>query len=361
MTQTPDTSIDMTTHDAAGPHGQTHTHRAIVITGAGGEVGHGLMGALAEQGRNSVVAIDLNELNGAQRALASASLVADVCDRDALRRLLSPYQINEIHHLAALLSTSAERNPEKAHAVNVGGTMNMLHLALRQAHATGQAVKFVYPSSIAAYGLPDVETKNAVDPVHEEQYNQPRTIYGCNKLYGESVGRYYSRYYRQLDADANGSPIDFRCVRFPGLISAETVPTGGTSDFAPEMIHAAAQGKPYTCFVREDTRIPFMTMPDAIRAMLQLADADRTRLSRCVYNVAAFSASAGELAALTQRYFPGAKVTFKPDAARQAIVDAWPADVNTEAARQQWGFSPEHDLETAFRDYLVPGIQARYT
>jgi nucleoside-diphosphate-sugar epimerase len=144
------------------------------------------------------------------------------------------------------------------------------------------------------------------------------------------------------------------------LISAATVPSGGTSDYAPEMIHAAAKGEPYSCFVRPDTRIPFMTMPDAVDAMLRLARADRPRLSRSVYNIAAFNPSAGEIAELVQDGFPGAEIRFDPDLKRQAIVDTWPADVDDGAARADWGLAPIHNLENAFSDYLIPRISERY-
>ena len=126
------------------------------------------------------------------------------------------------------------------------------------------------------------------------------------------------------------------------------------------MIHAAAAGRPYACFVRPDTRIPFMTMPDAIEAMLRLADADEAELTQRVYNVGAFNPSAGEVADVVQTHFPGAEITFEPDEQRQAIVDSWPADVNDAAARRDWGYAPRHDLRSAFAEYLVPQIRARY-
>jgi nucleoside-diphosphate-sugar epimerase len=185
-------------------------------------------------------------------------------------------------------------------------------------------------------------------------------MYGINKLYCEQLGIYYAQYYRQLDADSPRGHIDFRCLRFPGLISAVTVPTGGTSDYAPEMLHAAAQGKPYQCFVREDTRIPFMAMPDAIEALLQLEAAPRHKLTRFVYNVTAFNPSAGEIFELVRRAFPTAHVTFVPDLKRQKIVDSWPADVDDSAAQRDWGWQPTYDLQRAFAEYLIPGVRRRY-
>jgi nucleoside-diphosphate-sugar epimerase len=185
-------------------------------------------------------------------------------------------------------------------------------------------------------------------------------MYGCNKLYCEHLGRYYAHHYRLLAQDRVPEILDFRGIRFPGLISADTLPSGGTSDYGPEMLHAAATGKPYTCFVRSDTRIPFMAMPDAIDALLQLADADRAALKRNVYNITSFNPSAGEMADLVRKSFPKAEISFKPDQQRQQIVDSWPADIDDSAARQEWGFAPKYDLRKAFDEYLTPKICARY-
>ena len=334
---------------------------AILITGANGEVGHGLIRALHERGNRNLVAVDLREPDPEIRSLCMQSVVGDVCDAMLLGRLLAMYEVREVFHLAALLSTRAEFTPETAHDVNVGGTIGLLRLAAEQARSHGEPVKFVFPSSIAAYGIPDLDTKQRAGAVREEEFLEPATMYGCNKLYCEHLGRYYARRYRWLAKDRVDDLVDFRCVRFPGLISADTVPAGGTSDYAPEMIHAAAQGEPYACFVREDTRIPFLTMPDAIDAILQLASAPRESLGRLVYNLTNFSPTAGELRDLVTRHFPGAEITFEPDVQRQAIVDSWPADVDDSAARADFGFAPRHDLAAAFEEYLVPRIRARYS
>src|SRR5678810_976088 len=193
------------------------------------------------------------------------------------------FEVDHIYHLAALLSTRAEFTPVTAHTVNVEGTLNLLEFAQRQGESHGRPVVFVYPSSIAAYGLP-AGAKRTVGAVREDEYTHPTTMYGCNKLYCEQLGRYYARHYKQLSADATIGRVDFRAVRFPGLISADTVPSGGTSDYAPEMIHAAARGEAYACFVRPDTRIPFMAMPDGIDALLKLAAAPKDKLTRTAYN-----------------------------------------------------------------------------
>ena len=149
-------------------------------------------------------------------------------------------------------------------------------------------------------------------------------------------------------------------MRFPGLISALTVPSGGTSDFAPEMIHAAARGEPYACFVRPDARIPFMAMPDAIEALLQLAAVPRAQLTQTAYNVTAFNPTAEEICDTVSGAFPQASITWSVDAKRQRIVDSWPADVDDGAARRDWGFAPRYDFERAFGEYLIPTIREFY-
>jgi threonine 3-dehydrogenase len=277
-----------------------------------------------------------------------------------LERILAEFEVDLVFHLAALLSTRGEFSPTTAHQVNVEGTLRMLDFAQKEGESHGRPVVFMYPSSIAVYGLPDLEAKARAGRVREQDWNMPITMYGCNKLYCEHLGRYYAGHYRQLAADTLAGKVDFRCVRLPGLISAMTVPSGGTSDYAPEMLHAAAEGQPYACFVRPDTRIPFMAMPDAVDALLALAQAPRESLSRTVYNVRALNPSANEVRQRVMAAFPGADVTFEPHQKRQKIVDSWPADVDDSAARRDWGFAPRYDEARAFEEYLVPTIRELY-
>ena len=333
---------------------------ATLITGANGEMGHGLIERLANEGNQNVIAIDVRPVDDEIKAKCGAILVGDILDARLMERLASEYEIHTIYHLAALLSTRAEFMPEAAHRVNVEGTMYLLKLAIEQSRWQGAPVKFLFPSSIAVYGLPSLEVKRKTGKVKEHEWNQPVTMYGCNKLYCEHLGRYYTMHYRQLAADAEKAAVDFRAIRFPGLISAVTVPSGGTSDYAPEMLHAAAQGKSYACFVRQDVRIPFMAMPDAITALLALQGAPRKDLSRSVYNIGSFNPSAGEIRAIVLRAFPDADIHFSPDDKRQAIVDSWPEDVDDSAARADWGLSPVYDERRAFEEYLIPVIRKRY-
>jgi len=327
-----------------------------LITGANGEVGQGLIHQLcAMADRPGVVVLDRRQVDGTIRRMVDGAFTGDILDTELLDSLASEYEFDTIFHLAALLSTHAELHPETAHQVNVQGTINLLKLATEQGRSCGQPVKFIYPSSIAVYGLPDLQTKRRAGAVREDEYLQPTTMYGCNKLYCELLGGYYAGYYQQLTAP-DAVHVDFRGLRFPGLISAHTLPTGGTSDFAPEMVHAAAHGKPYAAFVRADARIPFMVMPDAIKALLMLSEAPRHALKRYVYNVSSFSLSAMEVAERVKKSFPAAEITFEPDRARQGILDTWPADMGDAAARSEWGWSPDYDVGRAFDEYITPEI-----
>ena len=332
----------------------------VLITGAGGEIGHGLISSLAASRERAIVTLDVSRLDGEVARQVDREITGSILDRAVLERILAEYRVELVFHLAALLSTRSEFTPMTAHQVNVEGTLNLLEFAQHEAESHGQRVVFIYPSSIAAYGLPDVETKERAGKVREDEWLHPRTMYGCNKLYCEQLGHYYARYYKQLAAETASGRVDFRCVRFPGLISALTVPSGGTSDYAPEMIHAAAKGEPYACFVRPDTRIPFMAMPDGVEALLTLAAAPRESLTRTAYNVGAFNPSAAEIHDVVATAFPGAQITWENDVKRQRIVDSWPADVDDSVARRDWGFSPRFDFRRAFDEYLIPTIRQRY-
>jgi threonine 3-dehydrogenase len=332
----------------------------ILVTGAAGEMGQALISRLAGEGRDNILALDVNPIPEEVRARSQVAMTGDILDDKLTARLVSEFAIPLVYHLAAVLSTRAEFSPEAAHRVNVEGTLGLLRLAVEQSGWLGRSVRFVFPSSVAVYGMPSLEAKARAGAVKEPESNSPTTMYGCNKLYCEQLGRYYARHYRQLAADAHPHGVDFRSIRFPGLISAFTLPTGGTSDYAPEMLHAAAQNHPYACFVREDTRMPFMAMPDAIKALTDLEAVPRERLTTETYNVTSFSPTAGEILGLVRKAFPKAQVTFEPDLKRQAIVDSWPVDQDDSRARRDWDWRPDYDQRRAFEEYLIPNIKRRY-
>ncbi len=206
----PETAEFMPSVQASSRDRGARRNAAILVTGASGEVGHGLLSSMHAAGRRDLVAIDLREMDSTQRALCRECIVGDISEIPLLHRLQSMFEISAIYHLAALLSTRTEYAPEAGHEVNVGGTMNMLRLAADQARSHGMPVTFLFPSSIAAYGLPDQETRIAAGAVTEDEYNKPTTMYGCNKLYCEQLGRYYANHYRSLARDRMEHVVDFR-------------------------------------------------------------------------------------------------------------------------------------------------------
>lgn len=332
--------------------------QAILLTGAGGEVGHGLIHRLSEATDTPIVAFDLRPIDDDLARRCHAVFTGDVRDPFALAPILARYEITEVYHLAALLSSTAERNPALAHEVNTQGTMNLLRLFTEQAHATGRPVKLIYPSSIAVYGLPSEAEKQQAGAVAEDQYLNPITMYGVNKLCCEHLGRYYAQHYRLLDRGDAPAPIDFRCVRYPGLISPHTAPSGGTSDYGPLMLHAAAKGEEAVCFVEPQARLPFMLMADAIDATLALAQAQSP--SRRVYNVASFAPTAAEIAAVIAEHFPGFTPRYDIHPGRAAIVSSWPGDVDRAAAAADLGVQTHRDFARVLAEDLLPAVRSMY-
>jgi threonine 3-dehydrogenase len=334
------------------------TEQLVLVTGACGEIGQALVQGLSQKGGCKIVTSDLYPLPDSIREISAEHVQGDLVYKI---KNFYDYDFDMVFHLAASLSSKAEIASEEAHRINVEGTMQLLMLAAYRSEKYGKSVKFLFPSSIAAYGMPDLETKRAKGAVGEDECNTPHTMYGCNKLYCEKLGVYYSKYYGQKHLDEQPPcMLDFRAIRFPGLISAFTLPSGGTSDYGPEMLHAAAQGKPYACFVREDTKISFMAMPDAIKSLLMLVDVPREQLNHQVYNIAAFAITAGEFRDRAVRAFPGARITFEPNPRRQGIVDSWPEDVDDTLARSEWNWKPDYDADAFFDEYFLPQIRKRY-
>lgn len=331
----------------------------ILVTGANGEVGHGLIPKLSQNKDNIIISVDLKAPDAFLKAMLSKYYEGSVTDYNLISELFRKYKFNSIFHLASILSTGGEKNPDKAQYVNSQGTANLLRVANERARSDKRIIKFIFPSSIAAYGIPNLSEKNKFSKITENQYNSPITMYGINKLYCEMLGVYYSKNYNILEGNDN-LYLDFRCVRFPGIISALTIPSGGTSDYGPEMIHAAAQGKKYDCFVRPDTQIPFMVMPDAISALLMLSNTDRKKLHSYVYNVSSFTINAKGFEKMVRKSFPKSAIDYKVDKNRQKIVDSWPMDVNDSNARNDWGWKAEYDLGRSFKKYLIPEIKKLY-
>jgi nucleoside-diphosphate-sugar epimerase len=333
--------------------------KVILITGASGEIGHALIDQFTGEADCELVTLDLQDLPESVLPKVKRHIKGSILDKMLLDNFASEYEIDVIYHLAALLSTRAEITPGTAHRVNVEGTLLLLEMAAEQSQFRGKPVQFIFPSSIAAYGMPDLETKAKFSRVKEWEWNYPTTMYGANKLYCERLGIYFSDYYKQL-SEESPTMLDFRALRYPGLISAFTMPSGGTSDYGPEMLHAAAKGEPYSCFVRSDTTINFMAMPDAVKAALALAQAPAENLTKRVYNITSFSLSAAQFREKVLESFPGAKIGYSVHEKRQGIVDTWPMDTEDKDARQDWDWEPDYDVERCFSEYLVPNIRKRY-
>lgn len=333
------------------------TIKQVLVTGACGEMGQALVGQLSKRGYK-IITSDFMALPDSIKNFSSEHVQGDL-----LYKIKNFYDVDVdvIFHLAASLSSKAEIATEEAHRINVEGTMQLLMLAAHRSEKYKKSVKFLFPSSIAAYGLPTLAEKNNAGAVKEDDWNNPQTMYGCNKLYCEKLGMYYGKFYGQKHVDENPPHfLDFRSIRFPGLISAFTLPSGGTSDYGPEMLHAAAQNKSYSCFVRADSKISFMAMPDAIKSLLMLMDVPKENLTRNVYNIAAFAITAEEFRQRALKSFPNADIKFEPNPRRQGIVDSWPQDVDDSRARNDWNWSPDYDVDRFFDDYFLLEIKKRY-
>lgn len=306
--------------------------RRILVTGAAGQIGSELTPRLRElYGRENVVASDIRK-PGEDLLSSGPFEYLDVTDGESLRRIVEEYDIDSIFHLAAILSAKGEREPQLAWHVNMSGLYNVLEVAREM-----ELLRVFYPSSIAVFS-----PETPKDRTPQLAVMRPRTIYGVTKLAGELLCDYYH----------NRFGVDVRGVRYPGVISYKTLPGGGTTDYAVEMFYAAVKGEPYTCFVREDTVLPMIYMPDCIKAAIQLMEADAERLTRHAdYNLASMSFSAGELAEEIRKHIPDFKVVYKPDY-RQKIADTWPRSIDDSAARRDWGWKPSYGLAEMTKDMI---------
>ena len=306
----------------------------ILLTGAGGQVGIDLIAHLHEQG-HTVHGSDVSARPGEDALPDEVPWHAlDVTDADRVSGIVGELAPDVVFHLAAILSAAGERDPQRTDRINQTGTWNVL-----EACRTRGVERLLFTSTIAVYGpgLPE--------RVPESVGLAPTTMYGVTKVAGELLGDYYRQRYG----------LDFRGVRFPGLISA-SLPGGGTSDYALFMYVDGVRRGRYEAFCRADTRIPLMYMPDGVRALAELAMAPRDRLSRSIYNVAAFSPTAREIADSVARAIPGVAIDFRSDPQRQAILDSWPRALDDSLARTDWGWRPAFDLD-AMTDDLVPRLR----
>ena len=304
----------------------------ILVTGACGQIGSELTLVLRERyGSENVVATDIKPPSSALRDSGPFEVV-DVIRREAIKAVVEKYSIDTIYHLAAILSADGEEKPHLAWNVNINGLYNILEVARER-----DMVRVFQPSSIAAFG-----PETPKDRTPQETVLRPITMYGVTKVAGELLCNYYVRHFG----------LDVRGVRYPGVISSETLPSGGTTDYAVAIFYEAIKHKRYTCFVREDTVLPMIYMPDCIRAALMLMEADLSRLKcHADFNLAGLRFSAGELAAEIGKHIPDFVCEYKPDF-RQKIADSWPCTIDDTAAREEWGWEPSYDLAAMTVDML---------
>lgn len=318
------------------------TKEMILVTGANGQIGSVLTGALRQAfGPDAVLATDIRKPMTSDGPFE----ILDVLYPTKLRELAEKYKITQVYHLAAILSAKGEQHPQQAWDINMRGLFNILELA------RDMQLKVFFPSSIAVFGpsTPRINTP-------QDTITQPTTVYGISKVAGENWCQYYHLRYG----------VDVRSVRYPGIIGYQSLPGGGTTDYAVEIYHEAIKGNTYTCFLSEDACLPMLYMDDAIRGTLELMEAPAEKIKcRTSYNMAGISFTPAEISASIRKYFPGFEVCYEPDF-RQKIAESWPASIDDAAAREDWGWQPKFDLEGMTLDMLrhlaehylvkVPGV-----
>jgi nucleoside-diphosphate-sugar epimerase len=330
--------------------------KTALVTGANGAMARALIPKLAGSKKYKIIGLDINELDSSLKPFVKKFYKGNIVDKRLVGSIINAESIDTVFHLAAILPPFSEIEPEKAHIVNVSGTSTLLELVNKKAEKENRTIKFIFPSSVAVYGIANLETKTTTGKVYENQYLSPITMYGINKLYCEMLGRYYDKNYKILEVKKRATHIDFRCVRFPGIISALDEPASEKEEQVLETIHSIAKGEGYESFVKPNTTLPFMAMPDAVRALILLAEAEKGKLKQSVYNVSGFSAKVEEIAQLVDKVFPDSATSYNPDEARQKIVDSWPSEVDDSAARNDWGWQADYDIKKTFSGYLVPEI-----
>ncbi len=313
--------------------------KRILITGALGQIGSELTLKLREiYGTDNVIATDIKK-NDSETALSGPFEVLDVTDAKAMIAIAKKYKVDSIIHLAALLSATAEAKPVFAWNLNMGGLLNALETA-RELKA-----QFFTPSSIGAFG--PSTPKNATP---QDTIMRPTTMYGVNKVAGELLADYY---YHKFGVDTRG-------LRFPGLISYVTMPGGGTTDYAVEIYYDAVNTGRYTSYIDKGTYMDMMYMPDALSAIVDLMEADSSKLiHRNAFNISAMSVAPDDIAASIAKYIPGFKISYDVDPVRQRIAESWPNSIDSTAAKEEWGFKIKYDLDKMTQDMIEKLRQKR--
>lgn len=305
--------------------------KKILVTGALGQIGSELITKLRSiYGDSNIIATDIRMPEG---SLDQGPFeIVDVTDAERIYQVAKDYEVDTIMHLAALLSATAEKMPKKAWDINMGGLVNTLEVA------RDLNLQFFTPSSIGAFG-----PSTPKDNTPQDTLQRPTTMYGVNKVSGELLCDYYFHRFG----------VDTRGVRFPGLISYVTPPGGGTTDYAVEIYYEAIKNKAYTSYIAEGTYMDMMYMPDALDAIVQLMEADSTKLvHRNAFNIAAISAEPMDFASAIQKHIPEFKIAFDVDPVRQKIADSWPNSIDDSAAEAEWGFKAKYDMDSMTKEML---------
>ena len=307
--------------------------KKILITGAVGQIGSELTLALREKyGAENVIATGRKTAPSDELANSGPFEFINIAQKETIEEIVKKYNIDTIYNMAAILSATGEEKPGLCWNVNINGMYNILEIALKY-----DMTRVFVPSSIAVFG-PETPRENTP----QETILKPKTMYGVTKVAGELLCDYYFKRFN----------LDVRGVRYPGIISSETLPGGGTTDYAVEIFYEAIKNKEYTCFVKEDTVLPMMYMPDCIKATIDLMEADISTLKHhSDFNLTAMSFSAGELADEIKKHIPEFKCSYKPDF-RQEIADSWPSSIDDSDARKEWGWKPAYDLPAMTKDMI---------
>ncbi|MBD7944014.1 MULTISPECIES: L-threonine 3-dehydrogenase [Psychrobacillus] len=307
--------------------------KKIMVTGALGQIGSELVAKLRkEYGSDNILATDIRHISSSVTENGPFDIL-DVTDGEKMHQLAKNFQADTMIHMAALLSATAEAKPLLAWNLNMGGLVN----ALEASRELG--MQFFTPSSIGAFG-PSTPKKNTP----QDTLQRPTTMYGVNKVSGELLCDYYFQKFG----------VDTRGVRFPGLISNETLPGGGTTDYAVDIYYKALEDGAYTSYIAKGTYMDMMYMPDALQAIVDLMEADPTKLiHRNAFNVTAMSFEPEQIAASIRKEIPSFKMNYEVDPVRQAIADSWPDNIDATAAKEEWGFTYKYDLDAMTKDMLL--------
>jgi threonine 3-dehydrogenase len=305
--------------------------RRFLVIGSSGQIGSELVPSLrGKYGDGNVFEADLK--TPAMLLDKDLFLQLDALDREALSRIVREYEVDIIYHMASILSATGENMPQATWNVNMNGLLNVLEVAREQ---TVQQI--IWPSSIAVFGPSTPREKTPYETILG-----PTTMYGITKVAGELLLEYYFKKYG----------LDSRSVRLPGIISNKTLPGGGTTDYAVEIFYEAIKQKKYTCFLKEKTMLPMMYMPDCIKCLIDLAEADSSKLKHRVFNVTSMSFTPVDLAAEIRKHIPEFKIEYKPDF-RQEIADSWPKSIDDSLARKEWNWKPDYDLSAMTKDMII--------